>query len=194
MNSLSLPVRIETERLILQKLKYEDAEEIFYTYASKPDATKYLPWPTHQRVEDTHAFLAFAVSAWDQGLAFTYGIRLKNDKRLIGSIGVTNKEMEIEFGYVLSPTQWKKGYATEACKALMQTLLKVDGIKKISTFVDAENMASVRVLEKAGLSLEGTFTNWFKFVNQGMEARDCVLMHLPLPPAAAQSGRNSLQP
>ncbi len=180
MDRISLPERIETKRLILQRLKYEDAEEIFYTYASKAEATKYLPWPTHRRIEDTRGFLTYAVAAWDQGLNFAYSIRLKDSGRLIGSFGVINNDLEIEFGYVLSPTQWGRGYATEACIKMMDLLKKYPAVKKISTFVDAENIASVKVLQKAGLVHEGTFSNWFKFVNQNMEARDCVLMHLPL--------------
>jgi [ribosomal protein S5]-alanine N-acetyltransferase len=180
MNSISLPERVETERLMLQRLKYEDAEEIFYTYASKSEATKYLPWATHRRVEDTRAFLMYVVSAWEQGLNFAYGIRLKHNSRLIGSFGVVNNDLNMEFGYVLSPTQWGRGYATEACVKMMNILKSNTAVKKISTFVDAENVASVKVLQKAGLIHEGTFSNWFKFVNQNMEARDCVLMHLPL--------------
>lgn len=180
MNSVSLPDRIETERLILQRLKYEDAEEIFYSYASKEEATKYLPWPTHRRIEDTRGFLADAVAAWNQGVGFAYSIRLKESCRLIGSFGVINNNLSIQFGYVLSPTHWGRGYATEACRSMMVILKKFPSVKKISTFVDAENLASVKVLQKAGLVHEGTFSQWFRFVNQNMEARDCVLMHLPL--------------
>ena len=48
MSRLSLPAIIRTERLLLQRLRYEDAEEIFYAYASKPEATRYVSWPTHR--------------------------------------------------------------------------------------------------------------------------------------------------
>jgi [ribosomal protein S5]-alanine N-acetyltransferase len=180
MKAFTLPARIESQRLMLERLKYEDAEEIFYTYASKPEATKYLPWPTHNRVEDTRQFLSLAAMGWEQGLSFSYGIRLKNTHRLIGSFGVVNNELEIQFGYVLSPTQWGRGYATEACQTMVNLLAKTPGLKKLSTFVDAENIASVRVLQKSGLVHEGTFTDWFHFVNQGARAKDCILMHLPL--------------
>ncbi|HEY3430426.1 MAG TPA: GNAT family N-acetyltransferase, partial [Cyclobacteriaceae bacterium] len=71
---LNLPEKIETERLRLQRLRYEDAEEIFYSYASKPEVTKYLVFPTHQSVSDARRFLAYVVPAWDSGIDYSFGI------------------------------------------------------------------------------------------------------------------------
>jgi hypothetical protein len=39
---LPVPHLITTPRLELQRLKYEDADEIFYTYASKPEVTRFV--------------------------------------------------------------------------------------------------------------------------------------------------------
>ena len=64
MVNLMLPEHLSTERLFLQRLRYEDAEEIFYTYASKPLATRFVSWPTHEKVADTNAFLTYANHAW----------------------------------------------------------------------------------------------------------------------------------
>src|SRR3989337_1788222 len=99
---LPMPPKIETERLLLQRLKYEDAAEIFYAYASKPDATKYLSWPTHQSIDETESFLKYAIESWEFGTQYAYSIRLKN-RFLIGSIGLLNEEGKIQLGYVLSP-------------------------------------------------------------------------------------------
>jgi ribosomal-protein-alanine N-acetyltransferase len=67
MVKLDLPTEIFTSRLLLQKLRYEEAEEIFYSYASKPEATRYMSWPTHQSLEDTKAFLRYAEQGWRLG-------------------------------------------------------------------------------------------------------------------------------
>ncbi|MFN8692471.1 MAG: GNAT family N-acetyltransferase, partial [Cyclobacteriaceae bacterium] len=64
---LAIPERMESERLWITRLRYEDAEEIFYAYASKPEATRYVSWPTHESVEDTRSFLAYARAAWERG-------------------------------------------------------------------------------------------------------------------------------
>ncbi len=173
------PALVETDRLLLQRLRYEDAEEIFYAYASKPEATRFVSWPTHQTIRDTRNYLRYAIPAWRAGIDYAFSIREKNTGRLIGSIGVLVNEGKAQFGYVFSPTVWGQGYATEACRAVLPIVRQLPGIFRIGTFVDAENMASARVLEKCGLVEEARLPKWFRFVNQGNAARDCILFRLP---------------
>ena len=179
MMHLLLPHQIETARLTLLRLRYEDAEEIFYTYASKPEATKYVSWPTHQRINDTRNYLKYAVQGWNFGIDYSFGIRLKETNQFIGSFGVLNDQGKLQFGYILSPTQWGRGYATEVCKAMMPLLKMQLDVFRIGTFVDAENIASANVLQKCGLMEEARLTKWFRFVNQNNEAKDCILFRLP---------------
>ena len=177
---LNLPDHIVTERLSLRRLRYEDAEEIFYTYASKPEVTRFVSWPTHQTLRDTNAFLRYAINAWDSGTDYSFAIRLKESNRLIGSIGVINEGGKLQFGYVFSSTQWNKGYATEVCLRLMSLLRSQKGVYRIQSFVDSENVSSARVLIKSGLVEEARLVRWFRFVNQNNEAKDCILFKLPL--------------
>ena len=176
---LAIPERMESERLWITRLRYEDAEEIFYAYASKPEATRYVSWPTHESIEDTRSFLAYAGAAWEQGSDYSFSLRLKSTNRLIGSIGLIHEEGKIQFGYILSPQQWGMGYATEACRTVLAAVRTLPGIYRISTFVDVENMASVRVLQKAGLVQEARLEKWFRFVNQGGQPKDCLLFKIP---------------
>ncbi len=179
MMHLLLPAQIETVRLTLLRLRYEDAEEIFYTYASKSEATKYVSWPTHHRIIETRRYLRLAVQGWDLGIDYSFGIRLKESNQLIGSFGILNDVGRIQFGYILSPTQWGNGYATEVCQVMLP-LLKIQlGVFRIGTFIDAENTASAKVLQKCGLVEEARLTNWFRFINQNNEAKDCILFKLP---------------
>jgi ribosomal-protein-alanine N-acetyltransferase len=175
---LPLPERLETERLLLARLRYEDAEELFYSYASKREATRFVSWPTHQTLNETRSFLDYSIRAWKRGTDYTYSVRLKENNRLIGTIGALHDEGKIQFGYILSPTQWNKGYATEMCRKLMATLKTMEGIYRIFTFVDVENVASTKVLLKSGLEQEAKLEKWFRFVNQGNEPKDCILFRL----------------
>jgi len=177
---LPVPENIVTQRLVLQRLSSTDAEEIFYAYAGKPEATRYLAWPTHASLDDTRRFLDYAVRAWELGDDYSFGIRLKTTNRLIGSFGLINDHGKIQFGYVLSPTKWGEGYATEACRAVMPLFKSMPGVWRIGTFVDAENLASAKVLLKAGLVEEARLSKWFCFVNQGNVPKDCILFVLPL--------------
>lgn len=179
MVQLRLPEQLSTERLLLQRLRYEDAEEIFYTYASKPEVTRFVAWPTHQTVDDTRGFLRYAVHAWNQGTDCSYTIRVKENNRLAGSFGVMNDNGVLQFGYFFSPTHWGKGYATEVCRMMMPLLKKQDGIRRIHTFVDVDNVASAKVLRKSGLVEEEIKKDWFRFINQG-KVKDCHLFYFPL--------------
>lgn len=177
---MTLPERFETERLVLQRLRYEDEPEIFYTYASKTESTRYMSWPTHQSLKDTREFLKYAVNGWRAGVDFSWAVRLKSSNRLIGSCGVINDNGKIQFGYVLGPNYWGQGYATEVCRKLLAMLKTIPEVYRINTFVDIDNVASSRVLQKCGLEEEAVLVKWFRFVNQGNEPKDCVLYKLPL--------------
>jgi len=176
---LNLPERIETQRLILQRLKYEDAEEIFYSYATKTEATRFLSWKTHETIEDTRSFLRYAVEGWTWGTDYSYSIRLRESNQFIGSFGVINDKGKLQFGYVISPSKWRQGYATEAVTKMMDILREQQNVFRIGTFVDAENIASQKVLRRAGLVPEAILVRWYRFVNQGDQPKDCILFRLP---------------
>lgn len=172
---LNLPEEIKTERLSLSRLRYEDAEQIFYSYASKHEATKYLAFPTHQSINDARNFLTYAVSAWDKGIEYVYGIRVKDGNQFIGSIGIINENGNAHFGYSLSPIYWNRGLATEACKAVLGLLKKEKQVYRIWTFIDADNVASGKVILKCGLVEEARLSKWFRFINQDNRPKDCIL-------------------
>jgi len=176
---LSIPETIATERLILSRLRMEDAEEIFYTYASKPESTKFVSWPTHESIKDTREYLRRTTLCWRQGVDYSFSIRLQETGRFIGGCGFINDSGKVQVGYVLSPLHWGKGYATEATKKLVEIIRGQNGIYRIGSFIDAENTASAKVLLKAGFTEEACLHNWFRFPNQGNLPKDCILFKMP---------------
>ena len=179
MVKLVFPERIDSVRLTMQRLRYEDAEEVFYTYASKPEATRFVGWRTHQKIEDTIAYLRFAIPAFKAHIDYSFSVRVKTTNQLIGAFGVINQDGELHFGYILSPSKWNQGFATEVCRVMLP-LLKQKDVKRIHTFVAAENTPSIRVLQKCGLVEEGVRHGWFVFPNCGPPAKDCVFFDYPL--------------
>lgn len=180
MVTVNLPTQVFTDRLTLKKLRYEEAEEIFYSYASKDEATRFMSWPTHQSLRDTMSFLRYADEGWKAGTDYSYSIRLVNNARLIGSFGIINESGNLQFGYIFSPTQWGNGYATEACKAMINVLRNLQGVYRIQTFTDVDNKASANVLLKSGLIEEARLSHWFRFVNQNNQVKDCIHFRFPL--------------
>jgi [ribosomal protein S5]-alanine N-acetyltransferase len=177
---LLIPEKIVTDRLVLHRFRYEDSEEIFYTYASKPEATKYMAWPTHISIRDTRNFLNYTIEGWRLGKDYSFAIRRKDNNRMIGSCGMLNEEGKIQFGYVLGPLHWGNGYATEATRAMLMQLKNQPGIFRIGSFVDIENTPSMSVLKKCGLVEEARLEKWCRFPNQNNEPKDCALFRLPL--------------
>lgn len=176
---MNLPESLGSDRLVFQRLRYEDAEEIFYTYASKDEATRYVSWATHRDIQDTRSYLRYANNAWDLGLDYSYSIRLKQSSQLIGSYGIVNEMGKIQFGYIIGPVHWGNGYATEACRLFTKLLRTQKDVYRIGSFVDYEHTKSASVLEKSGYLCEGTLKRWIKFPNQDNQAKDCKVYVLP---------------
>lgn len=61
----------------------------------------------------------------------------------------------LEFGYYIIPSESNKGYCTEAAKIFIDFLFLSQAIERIQATTDSRNIASQRVLEKAGLKREG---------------------------------------
>jgi ribosomal-protein-alanine N-acetyltransferase len=176
---LDLPLQITTNRLLLKRFRHEDAEEVFNVYASVPEVTKFMAWPIHTSLDDTRSFLDYADDSWDNGSDYSYSVRLATTGELVGSFGLLNMDGKLQFGYSFGPRYWNRGYATEVCKTMMTLLKSQTGVFRIGTYVDTENVASARVLEKAGLVQEAKLEKWSRFVNQGNAPKDCFLYRLP---------------
>jgi RimJ/RimL family protein N-acetyltransferase len=76
---------------------------------------------------------------------------------------------------VLNRKYWGQGFATEAARALVTWLSGLGPIRRVWATCDAENIASVRVLEKVGLSQEAVLRRWAVRPNIGPERRDTLL-------------------
>jgi [ribosomal protein S5]-alanine N-acetyltransferase len=62
---------------------------------------------------------------------------------------------ELELGYSFMPAFWGCGHATEATGALLDWIYRVEPVDHVIGFAVAENLASRRVLEKAGMKFTG---------------------------------------
>lgn len=151
--------RIEAERLILRKTQLEDAQAIFDNWASDPDVTKYLTWPTHTSVDVTKQVAESWVKGYDQENFYLWMIELKENGQPIGSISVVNMDDRVEkaeIGYCIGRNWWHKGIMTEALRAVMDFLFDDVGVNRIEARHDPRNPHSGGVMRKCGLKYEGT--------------------------------------
>lgn len=79
-------VTLETERLILRRFELEDANDMFSNWASDPEVTKYLTWPTHSSIEVSKFVINDWVSSYDKKDYYSWAIELKGERKVVGSI------------------------------------------------------------------------------------------------------------
>jgi len=154
------PPTIETPRLVLRAVTEDDAAAI-YAACSDPRLTEYTLFETHRTPDDSAAFVrAYALPNYEQGLPEPFAIALKDDPgRLVGCTGGrwnTQANQCVEFGYWVAVPFWGRGVATEAVRAVIPYLFEALGPERVQAHVMTPNAASARVLEKAGLTYEGT--------------------------------------
>jgi [ribosomal protein S5]-alanine N-acetyltransferase len=84
---------------------------------------------------------------------------IEADGVVVGSTGIDphagNRAGVAELGYWLGHDYWGKGYATDAVRQLVKYAFRERGLRRLEAHVHAPNLASARVLEKAGFVLEG---------------------------------------
>lgn len=169
------PEAIETGRLLLRRPAVEDADTIFRAYAQDPAVVRYLTWTAHESIDHTRAFLQRCVDVWEEAAAFPWVITLKPSGRIVGMIEARVDPPRCELGYVIGQEHWGQGIATEAARAVTDWALQQPSIGRVWAFVDVDNHASARVLEKVGMTREGLLHKWVVHPALGSEPRDCFV-------------------
>ncbi len=149
---------IETKRLVLRRFLVDDAEAMFNNWASDEEVTKYLTWPTHKDIDNTKKTIAYWVEQYKKDNFYNWCIALKETGEIIGSIGstVVQEEMEcIPLGYCMSKRYWNNGIMTEALDAVIKFFFGEVKANRIEACHHLENIASGKVMQKCGLGYEG---------------------------------------
>jgi RimJ/RimL family protein N-acetyltransferase len=195
---MKLPDEILTERLKLRPPTAADADRIFARYAQDERVCRYMSWTPHLAISDTRAYLERVVTENSQGSSAGYLIFLREAGELLGSIGGAVQGTRVQFGYCLARDAWGHGYATEAARAFVTAAMSDPSIWRIQAFCDIQNRPSARVLEKIGLTLEGTFRRYMVLPNLGDAPRDMFcyakVRNEPLIAAVAEDQRILLNP
>jgi ribosomal-protein-alanine N-acetyltransferase len=97
----------------------------------------------------------------------------KKDTQLIGMIEIRISKHKADLGYVLTKSEWGKGYMPEAVKVIIDWALRQNNIYRVWAVCDLENDSSARVMEKVGMRKEGVLKRWLIHPNIAPEPRDC---------------------
>lgn len=149
---------LQTERLLLRKIKqtvFQDLAEILQNpkvmYAYEYDFSD----------NDVQIWLDRQIKRYEKYGFGLWAIILKKTDEMIGQAGLTiqsyrNTEV-LEVGYLLKEKFWHCGYATEAALGCKKYAFEVLGSHSVYSIIKADNIASIRVAERIGMSKEDEF-------------------------------------
>ncbi len=145
------------DRVCLRRLTRADLQ-FFFVWASNPEVTKTTLWEAYTSMEEAEHFLIQVAEKHPWFMAICL------DGIPIGSLTLSRqKGRKAELGYVLAKEYWGHGIATIAVKIALARGFKELKLKKIEAFVDPDNIASQKVLIKAGMTCEGLLPKAIRF-------------------------------
>lgn len=142
----------ETGRLILREFSLEDAQD-FYELNLDKEVMKYTADKAFSSVEES----ADLIRNYKQYELNGYGrwtVVLKETNEVLGWCGLKyiDSVQEVDLGYRLHKRYWNKGYATEASMACLEVGFEQYNLDLIVGRTMKDNLASIRVLEKIGMT------------------------------------------
>jgi RimJ/RimL family protein N-acetyltransferase len=149
-------VIVETPRLRIRELTVDDAEFIF-GLVNEPSFLENIGDKGVRNLEDARKFIL--EGPWASHREQGYGqflVELKESGDPVGVCGLLYREaLEVsDIGCAFKPRYWRRGYAFEAACAVMEYGRSTLGIDKIVGLTSEKNIASIKALEKLGMSFE----------------------------------------
>lgn len=143
---------LETQRLYLREMQPSDAENA-YLLNLDPEVIQYTGDDAFESVEAARSFLEAYLSYHLYGFGRWAVIR-KEDDAFLGWCGLKYlpEEDQYDIGYRFMQKYWNQGYATEAALPCLALGFEKFGMQTIVGRARKENLASIKVLEKIGLS------------------------------------------
>ena len=148
---------LETDRLILRKVKKSDVGDI-YEYCRSPISAKFADWQPHESISVTKQYISWLLSSARKGEYMTWVIELKATGEVIGTCSFTNMDKDFrvaEIGYGIKNAFWGKGYASEAVRAVFDYGFCNIGLVRIFARIMKNNVRSVHLARSVGMECEG---------------------------------------
>ena len=154
----ALPLR--TERLLLRDYAADDFEAV-HAYGADPEVVRFMAWGPNDEAA-TRDFLTRTIAATREAprTSWELAVVLAETGELVGGCGLMPRRLpyrEWELGYVLRRDLWGRGVVPEAARAVVDFGFRQIGAHRIFALIDPENGGSIRVAERLGLRLEGTW-------------------------------------
>lgn len=147
-----------TDRLALRELRLDDAGPVSSGAGDKRVAKFLIQVPSPYPVALARRWIEARLAWWTEGRGVTLAItRRTAPNALLGTVSLRRyvRDRRAELGYWLAPIAWGHGFATEACRTLVDFGFRELELARIYAQVLGGNHASSRVLTKLGMIAEG---------------------------------------
>lgn len=152
---------LKTDRLFLRQLKIEDEREIFLI-RSDERVNRFLDRLKASSLTEARDFINKINTGINNNESIYWAITIKDSPSLIGTICLWNVLWEnsiAEIGYELLPDQQGKGFMQESISKIIEYGFGEMHLKKIDAYPSADNVSSVKLLEKNNFKLDMTNTD-----------------------------------
>ena len=155
---------IETQRLILRRFEYSDNEVMRKNWIADEKIQSMYSEPVYTTESQVKQLLDKYIGSYEKEDYYRWAIIDKETNECIGQIAyflVDNKNNFAEIEYCIGSAFQCKGLATEATKAVIAFGFDKMNLHKVQICTKTINPASKRVIEKCGLTYEGTLRDYF---------------------------------
>ena len=162
---------LQTDRLTLRRLSFDDLYDYYERLGSDGEVSKYMLFEPHQDIGETLALIEEALVRYEEENFYRWGI--ESGDGLIGVIELLHFDEESEsctFTCMLGKQWWGQGYATEAVQEIFRFAKEELGVKKITADHMAPNAASGAVMRKAGMVQVGVIPGKYEKHGQRHDA------------------------
>lgn len=146
-----MKIYIETERLVIRNIALDDYRDVF-KWCGDPVVNTYMLYPVYKNAEDVKGWISSIDSEAEIGAEVVF--IMKENGEIIGGGGIhsTSDKSVWEIGYNLCRTHWGHGYTPEAMQGLIDYVRTIADVKAVQATFCVENLKSLRVAEKLGMS------------------------------------------
>lgn len=150
---------IKTQRLLLKETEWTHAE-LIHELHSYPEVDEFNTLGIPNDIDETKEIMRPGIDDRKNAVRkqISWTIFLEDKNEFVGEAGMHFSSDKFKLGEIyfkLHPKCWGKGYATEIAKRLIKFGFEEMHLHKVEAGVQTENIRSVRVLEKAGMTREG---------------------------------------
>jgi RimJ/RimL family protein N-acetyltransferase len=153
------PEEVWAGPLLLRRMRRDDAVTIAATVGNSLDHLRpWMPWATPEAADHRSqlARVEEAGEMWAMGTDYIYLIMADQGRTLAGTIGLHRRVGDggMEIGYWIAVDHTRRGYATEAARAVTSVALAIPGVRRVEIHCDEANVASAGVPRKLGYRLD----------------------------------------